>query len=152
MSASKYSQYYHRLGVGIQTSFPLGGISGKLDLTKQHSAQAIVGIFGPLSTYSGRYLYNFSEDGKNFRIKPYLYGQVGLWSYDFQSFDQNFQLIEDTENSFGFGAGAGIEWHYKPLSDKLRFNIELGFGKVDLIYYEWKTTTFGGGIHYYFEL
>jgi hypothetical protein len=101
---------------------------------------------------SVRYLYNFSEDGKNFRIKPYLYGQVGLWSYDFQSFDQNFQLIEDTENSFGFGAGAGIEWYYKPLSDKLRFNIELGFGKVDLIYYEWKTTTFGGGIHYYFEL
>ena len=107
---------FPRLGVGIQTSLPLGGISGKLDLTKQHSAQAIVGIFGPLSTYSGRYLYNFSEDGKNFRIKPYLYGQVGLWSYDFQSFDQNFQLIEDTENSFGFGAGAGIEWHYKPLS------------------------------------
>ena len=107
---------FPRLGVGIQTSFPLGGLSGKLDITKQHSAQAIIGIFGPLSIYSGRYLYNFSEDGKNFRIKPYLYGQVGLWSYDFQSINQNFQSIEDTENTLGFSAGAGIEWYSRALS------------------------------------
>jgi hypothetical protein len=29
-------------------------------LTEQHSAQAVIGIFGPFSSYYGRYIYNFS--------------------------------------------------------------------------------------------
>jgi hypothetical protein len=143
---------YPRLGVGAQTTFPAGGLSIKADLTEQHSAQAVIGVFGPFSSYYGRYSYSFQENGNNFRLRPYLYGQAGLFSYDYISFDQNFQIIEDTENTFGFGFGAGLEYYYAPLTDKLRFNVEIGYGKVDFAFYDFKAILFGVGLHYYFDL
>ena len=141
-----------RIGVGLQTIFPFGGLSVKADLTEQHSAQAVIGVFGPISSYYGRYAYNFKEDGKDFKIKPYLFAQAGVFAVDYTTFDANFQLVEAKEKSPGFGAGAGLEWHYKPFSEKLRFNVEVGYWKVDLSYYELKAIMYGGGIHYYFEL
>ena len=144
---------YPRLGVGMQANFPAGGLSVKADLTEQHSAQAVIGIFGPFSSYYGRYSFNFNETGDDFRIKPYLYGQAGIFNYDYPGFDENtFQLVDETESDFGFGVGAGIEWHYAPFTDKLRFNIEIGYGKVDFEFYDFKSISFGGGIHYYFDL
>jgi hypothetical protein len=144
---------YPRLGVGMQANFPAGGLSVKADLTEQHSAQAVISVFGPFSSYYGRYSFNFNETGDDFRIKPYLYGQAGIFNYDYPKFDENtFQLVEETESDFGFGFGAGIEWHYAPFTDKLRFNIEIGYGKVDFEFYEFKSISFGGGIHYYFDL
>jgi hypothetical protein len=69
---------YPRLGVGVQGNFPAGGLSVKADLTEQHSAQAVIGVFGSFSSYYGRYSFNFNETGKDFRIKPYVYGQAGI--------------------------------------------------------------------------
>tara|TARA_B110000259_G_scaffold34139_1_gene37953 strand:+ start:417 stop:923 length:507 start_codon:yes stop_codon:yes gene_type:complete len=144
---------YPRLGVGIQTSFPAGGLSVKADLTEQHSAQAVIGIFGPFSSYYGRYSFNFNESGYDFRIKPYLYGQGGLFSYTYKGIDLNtFEVVDETESNFGYGVGAGIEWHYAPFTDKLRFNIEIGYGNVDFAFYDFKSILFGGGIHYYFDI
>jgi len=51
---------YPRLRVGFQANFPAWVLSVKADLTEQHSAQAVIGIFGPFSSYYGRYIYNFS--------------------------------------------------------------------------------------------
>lgn len=136
---------YPRLGVGLQANFPAGGLSVKADITEQHSAQAVISFFGPFSSYYARYLYNFNESGDDFRIKPYAYGQVGIYTYDYTA-------ISEKESNFGFGFGAGIEWHYAPFSENLRFNIELGYGNVDFEFYDFNAISFGAGIHYYFGL
>ena len=143
---------YPRLGVGIQANFPVGGLSVKADLTEQHSAQAVIGIFGPFSSYYGRYSFNFNETGYDFRIKPYLYGQAGIFSFDYKGLNEQYQLVDETESNLGFGGGAGIEWYYAPFTDKLRFNIEIGYNKVDFSFYDYNSILFGGGIHYYVDL
>ncbi len=149
---TSYSQEsnYPRFGAGFQSSFPSGGLSVKADLTEKHSAQAVIGLFGPFSSYYGRYLYNFTEKGNDFRYKPYAYGQAGLFSYDYQRFDTNFNSIDDTESVFGFGVGAGLEWYYAPFTEKLKINIELGYGNVNFDFYDFNAFSFGGGIHYFF--
>jgi hypothetical protein len=81
---------YPRLGVGFQANFPAGGLSVKADLTEQHSAQAVIGFFGPFSSYYGRYIYNFSESGENLLLKPYVYAQAGIWKYDIESYGLSF--------------------------------------------------------------
>lgn len=143
---------YPRLGVGFQANFPSFGLSVKADLTETHSVQAIIGISGPFSNYNGRYLYNFTEKGDDFKFRPYLYGQAGIYTYDNASFDNNLNLIEETESSFGFGFGAGIEWHYEPFTDKIRFIAEIGYGNANLEFYDFSAISFGAGIHYYFNL
>lgn len=143
---------YPRLGVGIQTNFPAGGLSVKADLTERHSAQAVIGLFGPFSSYYGRYLYNFNENGEEFKYKPYLVGQAGFYSYDYQTFNSSYQVVEDTETSFGYGIGAGLESYYLPFTNKIRLNIELGYGIVSFDSYNFNSLFFGGGIHYYFDI
>lgn len=144
---------YPRLGVGMQANFPAGGLSVKADLTEQHSAQAVIGVFGPFSSYYGRYLFNFNENGEEFKYKPYAFAQAGVYNYDYQTYNmETFQEEDEKETSFGYGLGAGLEWYYLPFTDKLRFNIEIGFGKVNFDFYDFNAITFGGGIHYYFDI
>ena len=142
---------YPRLGVGFQGSFPAWGLSAKADFDETNSAQAIIGVVGPFSSYYGRYLYNFNESGDTFVIKPYVFAQAGMYSYDYYNFYDSY-LGTKTENVFGYGAGAGIEWHYAPFTDKLRFNLEVGYSKVDFNFYNFKAIMFGAGIHYHFNL
>lgn len=140
---------YPRLGVGFQASFPAWGLSAKADFDETNSAQAIIGVAGPFSSYYGRYLYNFNEGGDDFVIKPYVFAQAGMYSYDY---NYSYLGLGKTENVFGYGAGAGIEWHYAPFTDKLRFSLEVGYSKVDFNHYDFKAIMFGGGIHYHFNL
>jgi hypothetical protein len=144
---------YPKFGLGIQANFPAGGLSAKADLTEQHTAQAVVGIFGPFSSYFGRYSYNFLEKETNIEInyKPYVYGQAGYYVYDLENY-YGIDLGLDKEKSFGFGVGAGLEWCYAPFSKDLKFNMEIGYSKVDFDYYKFKSISFGAGIHYYFNL
>ncbi len=144
---------YPRLGIGAQASFPAAGISAKADFTEQHSAQLIVGIAGPFSAYYGKYMYNFPESGNAMVFRPYLYGQAGLYTYKFTNIDFNtYSLYEDTEKVFGYGAGGGLEFHFPDLTDRIRFNVELGYGKVGFDYYDFKAMVIGAGIHYHFNL
>jgi hypothetical protein len=140
-----------RLGVGFQANFPAVGLSVKVDLAEHHSAQAVIGIFGPFSSYYGRYLYNFSESGENFLVKPYLFVQAGLWknniqSYGFAGYDYS------GSSSFGYGIGAGLEFTYPKFTDKLKYSIEIAYSEVDLYSYNFNSITFGVGLHYYFNL
>jgi opacity protein-like surface antigen len=141
---------YPRLGIGFQTNFPVGGLSVKADLTEQHSAQAVIGVFGPFSSYYGRYIYNFTENGENLLLKPYIYAQAGLWKYDIESYGLDF--LEDSESSFGYGVGGGLEITYPQLSDKLKCSIEIGYSKVDFLNYNFNSISFGVGLHYYFNI
>jgi hypothetical protein len=150
-SLSFSQENYPRLGVGLQANFPAFGLSAKADLTETHSAQAILGVFGAVSSYYGRYLYNFQEKETqiNVTFKPYLYGQAGYYVYDL---GKTYNLDIDKETAFGFGLGGGMEWYYKPFTKDLKFNFELGYSKVDFTYYDFKSISIGGGIHYYFDL
>jgi opacity protein-like surface antigen len=141
---------YPNIQLGLQASFPVGGISGKVNVTEKHTGQAVVGIFGPFSSYFGRYAYNFKSEEKNFgNLKPYLFGQVGYYIYDFEGY---FGVPTEKEKSVGFGAGGGIEWNIKNFSDNLKFNIEISYNRVDFELYDFKSIMFGFGIHYQFQL
>lgn len=150
-SNMKAQETYPNYQVGLQTSFPIGGLSAKVNLTETHSAQAVVGVFGPLSSYFGRYLYNFeSVDTEwNLAYKPYLYGQAGYYVYDL---GDTFDLDIEKETNFGFGFGGGLEWHLKENFKNLKFNFEVGYNKVDFDYYKFKSIAFGIGMHYQFSL
>ncbi len=114
----------------------------------------MVGVFGPFSSYYGRYIYNFSESGDNLLLKPYVYAQAGIWKYDIESYGLGLTGtgLEDSENSFGYGIGGGLEFTYPQLSDKLKYSIEIGYSKVDLLNYNFKSIAFGVGLHYYFNI
>lgn len=152
-TVSHAQETYPRFGIGLQANFPAGGLSAKAELTETHTAQAVVGIFGPFSSYFGRYAYNFPEKESEVKInyKPYLYGQAGYYVYDFENY-LGMDLGVSKETSFGFGFGAGIEWCYVPFTKDLKFNIEIGYNNVNFDYYKFKSIWFGAGIHYYFNL
>ena len=138
-STNLFSQ---KIGLGFQASIPSYGISLKADLTETHTVQVIYGALGVVTNFSGRYRYNFSENENSLNVTPFIYAQAGTWSYDFKALDIS-------ENIFGYGFGAGIEFNALSwLSDKFRTTVELGYSKVDLTYYDFKATTFGFGIHY----
>ena len=132
--------FSQEFSVGFQSSFPSYGISLKADFDDKNSAQAIFGAFGTLSTYSARYIYNFNEVGNN--ITPFAYAQAGIWEYDFDA-------LNIKESVFGFGLGGGLEFDiFKSVIDGLKSTVELGYGSVNLEYYDFKATTFGFGVHY----
>jgi len=139
--------YTQSLGIGLQSSFPSYGLSAKLDMNDTHSAQVIFGALGIVSNYSARYIYNFQETGA-IQVKPFLYSQVGVWSYSFSSFG-----IDENESTIGYGLGAGLEFNWLNfVSENLKTTVEIGYGKVDLDSYNFAFTTFGFGIHYTLDL
>jgi hypothetical protein len=133
-----------RIGIGFQGSFPAMGLSVKADLTEHHSLQGVAGFFtNQLKTYAVKYMFCFNESGDFFVIKPYFYGTAGVFKYD---------LYFTSETVFGFGAGAGLEYYIPVLSEKLRPAFEIGLTRANFNVYQFKSLTFGVGLHYYFEL
>jgi hypothetical protein len=144
---------YPKFGLGFQASFPAAGLSAKADLSEQHTAQVVVGVFGPFQSYYGRYAYNFSEKISDIGInyKPYVFGQIGYYEIDFgKTYGRSNILPKST--SIGYGAGAGFEWYFEPFSENLKFNAEIGYSKVNLQNYDFNSIMFGAGVHYYFNL
>lgn len=140
---------YPNYQIGMQATFPLGGLSGKVNLTENHTAQAVVGLFGPLSSYFGRYAYHFQTKETNWGgLRPYGFGQLGYFKYDFETFGLN----NSSENNIGYGAGFGIELWNKNFIENLKFSTEIGYNKVNIDAYELKSIYFGFGLHYQFEL
>ena len=90
-----------------------------------------------------QYNYIFDERGKR-NVKPFLYGQVGMWRY-------NSDILSIDESALGFGFGAGLEFDWMDfISENLSTSIEIGYGNVDLFYYDFAVTSFGFGLHYNF--
>jgi len=149
------------LGVGLAWTSLNYGVSAKYNFTETHTDQVIVGSanygfsFSGASSFSvtGRYSYNFDEGDLDFATwKPYLYGQVGLWTY---KYDFVFLGVSESfnESAIALGAGGGIEWSFNNFIDGLTFSTELGYtniafdGLTSIGGFNW-----GGGIHYYFDL
>lgn len=147
------------LGVGLAWTSLNYGASAKYNFTEKHTGQIIVGSanygysFSGQSSFSltGRYAYNFDAGDISFAsYKPYLYGQVGYWTYkyDFGPFGGSA-----SQNSLAIGAGAGIEWTFNDFVEGLAFSFELGYTNIS---FDGVGSiggfNGGGGIHYYFNL
>ena len=130
--------------VGFQSSFPSYGPSVKFNLGEQSKGQIIIGSFGTVSSISGRYLKSLSgsNDLGGVTFNPYIYGQLGSWTYD-------YDLLGINDTSFGYGVGIGADsslLHF--ISENLNLGIEIGLGGVDLEYYDINLLSFGLGIHF----
>ncbi len=148
------------LGAGLAWTSLNFGVSAKYNFTENHTGQLIVGSanygfsFANDSSFSitGRYAYNFDEGDIDFATwKPYLYGQLGYWTY---KYDLGPILGgEFSENAIAIGAGGGIEWSFNNFVDGLAFSFELGYTNIA---FDGLSSiggfNGGGGIHYYFDL
>lgn len=145
-------------GVGLAWTSLNYGVSAKYNFTEHHTGQLIVGSasygfsFSGASSFSltGRYSYNFDEGDIDFATwKPYLYGQLGYWTY---KYDDPFFGGDFNSNAIAIGAGGGIEWSFNNFIDGLAFSFELGYTNVA---FDGLTSiggfNGGGGIHYYFN-
>lgn len=145
------------LGAGLAWTSLNYGVSAKYNFTEAHTGQIIVGSANYGYSFSGqssfsltaRYAYNFEEGDIDFATyKPYLYGQVGYWTYKYKGFGSNFN-----QNSVAIGAGGGIEWSFNNFVDGLAFSFELGYTNVSFDGIgSIGGFNGGGGIHYYFNL
>ena len=148
------------LGAGLAWTSLNFGVSAKYNFTENHTGQLIVGSanfgfsFVDDSSFSitGRYLYNFEEGDIGFAAwKPYLYGQVGYWTY---RYDLGPILGgEFSADAIAIGAGGGVEWSFNDFVEGLAFSTELGFTSISFD----GLSSIGGfnggfGIHYYFDL
>jgi len=136
-----FSSFSQEIGIGLSANFPSYGISGKVKFDDNHAGQVIYGAFGTLSNISGKYSYYFDGRGE---IDTYLYGQAGSWKYKAFNID---------ESVFGYGIGAGIEFGFSSYwwPENIKSSFEIGYGSVDLNYYDFNATTVGVAIHYYFD-
>lgn len=145
------------LGLGLAWTSLNYGVSAKYNFTETHTGQVIVGSanygfsFADSSSFSltGRYAYNFEEGDIDFATwKPYLYGQVGYWSY---KYNDPFFGGSYSSNNIAFGAGGGIEWSINNFIDGLAFSFEFGYTAIS---FDGVGSiggfNGGGGIHYYF--
>jgi hypothetical protein len=132
-----------RFGVGTASSWPAYGLSGTYHVNEKVTAQAVLGFFGTVSSFSGRGWYRFTRDVK---YDLYGYAGAGLYRYDY---------AVDTENVLGLGAGVGIETSLQKLFDEDDFppifaNSEFGLSYANFDFYNFSALTFGFGIHYRF--
>ncbi len=145
------------LGAGLAWTSLNYGVSAKYNFTETHTGQVIVGSanyglsFGGSSSFSltARYAYNFEEGDIDFATwKPYLYGQLGYWTYRYRFLGDQFN-----QNNIAIGAGGGIEWSFNNFIDGLAFSFELGYTNIS---FDGVGSiggfNGGGGIHYYFDL
>ena len=80
-----------------------------------------------------------------------LYAQLGVWTYSYDVFNFLGAATPESESSFGYGIGGGLELNWLSfISDRLKWTLELGIGQANLSYYNFKTTSFGSGIHFSF--
>ena len=127
-----------KFGVGVQLSFPTGGISVKKEMSDTLTAQATLSGGGAYTIFGGRGLFKFKKDAAYD-----IYGFGGL-AYI------NWKLLGLSESTFGYGAGAGIEYD---ITKDITVNGELGYYGAS--FGDTFTGTYGGvgfglGAHYWF--
>jgi len=130
---SSFAQEVSRkLGFGLQSSFPVFGISAKYGITENSVVQATIAPFGvssgggsvKLNYYGARYIYRFpGNDESNPVFDPYLFGAVGLatWKYKVAG------VSSSGESFFSYSAGGGVEMI---VGKKFGISAEVGYGKI----------------------
>ena len=143
-----------KFGIGLQSSFPVYGISVKYGLNENSVIQATIAPFGvsvdggsfSMNYYGARYIYRFpGDDGGSVVLDPYLFGGGGMISYT--SNMTAYGGTKTTDNFFGYSVGGGVELI---VARKLGISAELGYGKLSISGgVGVNTMLLGGGLHFY---
>ena len=62
----------------------------------------------------------------------------------------NYSFLLFSEQEVNFDIKLARQNLYSFISDRLKWTLELGIGQANLSYYNFKTTSFGSGIHFHF--
>jgi len=127
-----------KFGVGVQLSFPTGGISVKKEMSDTLTAQATLGGGGFFTVIGGRGLYKFKKEPE---YDIYGFGSLAYISWG---------GLSSSLTTVGYGAGAGIEYD---VAKEITVSGELGFFGAS--FGNGFTGTYGGvgiglGAHYWF--
>lgn len=142
---------YPNFSTGYLNNFSNSGISVKANLAQEHSVQLFAGIEGPFSSYVGRYISNFKEIGRKFLTQPYIFSQVGLYTYEhIHPAYMNLQNVNEVK--FSLGLGLGVEFELPKLSNNLSWNFEVSYNKIDFDNYLLAPLMVAAGVHYNFEI
>ena len=126
----KSQEVKRTLGVGIQSSYPIFGLSAKYGISNNMVVQATVAPFstGIFSTnfYGGRFLYRWPGKEQNgLVLDPYLYGSGGLLTFKIADFGYGTA----TQSFFGYSIGGGVELI---IAKQLGLSLEAGYGKLQV--------------------
>lgn len=130
--------------IGLQSSWPAYGVSGKMDLSPSTQVQVVLGALGNVTTVSGRAYRFFDRQPK---VSWYGFGTLGLWRWS---------DVFYSESAVGFGGGAGVELDWREILDspdfpRLASTVDLGLTMASFDTYEnWSLLSFGVGFHYHF--
>lgn len=145
-----------KFGIGLGAAYPAYGLSGTMQISKKYTAEAILGLFGDITTIGGKVWYRFNT---NEVYDIYGYGGVSMHRYRYRYYDYDpyyDRYRNRTETVPGVGAGAGLDLSLpKLIKDDgfppLFLNFELGLALAGFEYYDYSALTWGIGIHYRFK-
>ena len=123
--------------IGVQSN----GFSAKYDLNDKITAQALLGFWGDVSSYTGKLNYKFKK-GDHYDL--YGYGEAGMlvWSGDHYSSSESVP-------TFGGGAGGELDLRrFDPDFIPLFVNLEVGVSAASFDNYAYSSFGWGLGIHY----
>lgn len=144
---TKENSIHRKFGIGLQSSFPVYGLSLKIAISNKSMIQPTFAPFSAsaggstesINFYGARYVLRFpGEDG----LDPYLFVGGGLIS-----FTSGTGSLKTSDNFFGYSAGGGLELI---IANRLALSAELGYGKLGVTSgLAVSAITYGGGIHFY---
>ncbi len=133
--------------LGVQSSWPSYGISGRYEISEKAMVQGVIGALGTVSNFSARLLYDLQQEEK---YDLYAYGSVGMWRWG------GSQALA-SETAVGFGGGVGVEFELQELfapDDEdfppLYWSIEIGANIANFENYSFSSFAIGGGLHWAF--
>lgn len=133
--------------LGVQSSWPSYGISGRYEVSEKAMIQGVIGALGTVTNFSGRFLYDLQQEKK---YDLYAHGTVGMWRW-------GGNLLFESETSIGFGGGVGVEFDLQELFSPddedfppLYWNIEIGAIIANFDQYSFSAAAIGAGLHWAF--
>ncbi|MCZ7601647.1 MAG: porin family protein [Melioribacteraceae bacterium] len=128
---------HDQIGVGVQLSLPIIGLSGIYKVTPQIGVQGIIGLVSALKFYGVKGNYYFKT---RMIYKPYVFGMFGSATY----------TLGNSSDSVGaYGLGGGVEY----ISNNIGYGVEFGYGSFDFESLDTSVSSFivGVGLHYYLQ-
>ncbi len=133
----------------MQSSFYTHGLSAKFKINDYNTAQGVISLLGPYSSYTGRYIKGFSEKdvGSSVEVQPYVMVMGGLHTVTVSNYQGQNSV---TSSSFGYGIGGGIAWKFSSF-ENFEISNEIACTNVAtaLTGYNWSYIHYGFGLHYY---
>ncbi len=123
--------------LGVQSN----GLSAKYDLSEKMTAQAILGFWGDVSSYTAKLNYKFKK-GDHYDL--YGYGDAGMLVWD-----GNYYQKSESTATFGGGIGGELDLRkFDPEFIALFVNVEAGLSMASFENYSYSAFGWGLGIHY----